>query len=197
LSGTLVGLGAGYGVPWIAATMTPGIGMVTLPNSDPGLGIVPVEEGQIDTAGMPAGTYVLKLIPDDGFGMNVLRGDGVDFTQDQQSYATGAEQVNGDTITFFLQTPKPVLQTAVSRKTHTGAGDWEIDVGIGDIECRSAQLGTANPNELKIIADFDPAVTPEIDLLGGSDVTTDNGTVNLVFLPIRRSIRRRTSRFRE
>jgi len=86
----------------------------------------------------------------------------------------------GDVTVEAAPSAKPVLTGAVSRKTHTGAGDWDIDVGTGDIENRSAQLGTANPNELKIIADFDPAVTPEIDLLGGSDVTTDNGTVNLV-----------------
>jgi len=77
---------------------------------------------------------------------------------------------------------KPVLTGAVSRKTHIGAGDWDIDVGIGNIESRSNQLDAVGdpPNELKIIADFDPAVTLEIDLLGGSDVTTDNGTVSSV-----------------
>jgi len=84
-----------------------------------------------------------------------------------------------DTITVNVSvTPastcqKPVLTGAVSRKTHLGAGDWDIDVGIGDIESRSSQLGTANPNELLIVATFDINVA----LLGGSDVTTDVGTV--------------------
>jgi hypothetical protein len=131
LTGELVGLGSGYGVPWTASTMTPGVGMTTLPDLSPGLGVVPVEEGQIDTSSLPAGTYVLKLIPDDGFGMNVLRGD-VDLSQDQQAYATGAEVVNGDSVTFFLQVPptKPVVLTAVSQKTHTGAGNRDIDLKL-------------------------------------------------------------------
>jgi len=72
---------------------------------------------------------------------------------------------------------RAVLTSAVSRKTHTGAGNWDIDVGIGDIESRSAQLGTANPNELLIVATFDADVT----LLGNpDDVTTDVGTVSSV-----------------
>jgi hypothetical protein len=68
-----------------------------------------------------------------------------------------------------------VLISAVSRKSHIGAGSWDIDVGAGDIECRSAQLGTANPNELTIIATFDI----DIGLLGsGSEVvSTDVGTI--------------------
>ena len=178
-TGALIGLGAGYGVPWTAPTVTPGIGMVTLPDSEPGLGIVPVEEGQIDTSGMPAGTYVLKLIPDDpevSYGMNVLRGD-VNFSDNQlNAYATGAEVATGDTVTFFLQTPvaKPVLQTVVSRKTHTGAGDYNVNVGIGDVESRSAQLGTANPNELTLVTTFNLDVGP----VTNSDVISDVGTVS-------------------
>jgi hypothetical protein len=78
--------------------------------------------------------------------------------------------------------PSPVLIGALSRKTHgtTSPIDCDIDVGSGEIECRSAQLGTANPNELKIVANFDPALTPEIDLLGGADVITDNGVIAAV-----------------
>jgi len=69
---------------------------------------------------------------------------------------------------------KPVLTGAVSRKTHMGAGDWDINVGDGDIECRSAQVGTANPNELLIVATFDI----DVGLMGyPADVTSDTGTV--------------------
>jgi hypothetical protein len=71
---------------------------------------------------------------------------------------------------------KPVLVGAVSRKTHVGTGDWDINVGMGDIESRSAQLGTGNPNELTVIATFDI----DVSLLGGTDVTVDVGTVTAV-----------------
>jgi len=86
---------------------------------------------------------------------------------------------NPQTIPVSLTVTEPlppvVLVSAVSRKTHTGAGNWDIDVGAGDIESRSAQLGTANPNELLIIATFDV----DIGLLGSGDevVSTDVGTV--------------------
>jgi hypothetical protein len=62
----------------------------------------------------------------------------------------------------------------VSRKAHTGAGTWDIDVGAGDIESRSAQLGTANPNEVLIVATFD---IPVAVLGGAAAVQTDVGTV--------------------
>jgi hypothetical protein len=70
---------------------------------------------------------------------------------------------------------KPVLTTAISRKDHGSAGVWGIDVGAGDIESRSAQLGTANPNEVLILATFHI----DVDLLGGADVTADIGTVSV------------------
>jgi hypothetical protein len=72
----------------------------------------------------------------------------------------------------------PVLIGAVSRKTHSTTPiptTWDIDVGAGETECRSAQLGTGNPNEVTIIATFDK----DIGLLGfGSEVvSTDVGTI--------------------
>jgi hypothetical protein len=77
-------------------------------------------------------------------------------------------------VTVETAAANPVLIGAVSRKTHANAGDWDIDVGSGDVESRSAQLGTASANELKIIAEFDIAVA----VLGGTDaVQTDLGTV--------------------
>jgi len=95
------------------------------------------------------------------------------------SSGTGGPNVEWDTlrVTPASTCQKPVLDTAVSRKTHLGAGDWDIDVGIGDIESRSAQLGTANPSQLKILAIFDM----DVAILGGTAaVTTDNGTVSAV-----------------
>lgn len=75
----------------------------------------------------------------------------------------------------------PVLTGAVSRKTHGIFGDWDIDVGAGDIECRSLQVGTANPNELLIVATFDGTVTADVAVLGGpAAVQTDVGIVSSV-----------------
>jgi len=175
----LIGLGAGYSVPWkgsgttSTSAMTPGVGMATLPNSQPGLGVVPVEEGQINTSGMSPGAYVLKVIPDDGYGMNVLRGD-VDLTIDQNSFATGAQNVDPEAITFFLEPPRPQLDTAVSRKTHASI-DRDITVPAST-ECRSAELGSAG-GALTILATFDI----DVQLLTGtaSDVTTDVGIVGI------------------
>jgi hypothetical protein len=66
----------------------------------------------------------------------------------------------------------PVLTQAVSRRTHGSAGEFDIDVGAGDTECRSPQLGTITANTVKIIAQFDR----DIALLNGwADVTIDNG----------------------
>jgi len=79
-------------------------------------------------------------------------------------------------VTVIPPCTHPVLTEAVSRKTHGAAGTFDIDVGVGDTECRSAQIGTANPSTLKIVAVFNIPVS----LLGGSDVTTDNGYVNAV-----------------
>jgi hypothetical protein len=84
---------------------------------------------------------------------------------------------NGNGVGDVCDDAKPILQTAVSRKTHAaGAGAWDIGVGVGDVESRSAQLGTANPNELLIIATFDIPVA----LMGGNDVTTDAGTPTVI-----------------
>jgi hypothetical protein len=75
--------------------------------------------------------------------------------------------------------PKPLLVSAMSRKTHGPAGDRDIDVGIGSTECRSSQMGTGNPNELLIVATFDI----DIGLLGDGEevVSTDAGTVASAF----------------
>jgi hypothetical protein len=134
--------------------------------------------GGVDTGGSVAICYD----PNDG----QTASDSFDVEVADIAGATDTITVNV-TVTPTGGCPKPVLTAALSRKHHISgppggandAGDWDIDVGAGDIESRSAQLGTATPNELKIIANFDPAVG-EIDLLGGSDVTTDNGVVAAV-----------------
>jgi hypothetical protein len=75
-----------------------------------------------------------------------------------------------------VNNPPPSLIGAVSRKNHGSAGDWDINIGAGDIESRSAQIGTGSPNELLIIATFDI----DIALLGTGDevVVTDVGMIS-------------------
>lgn len=76
-----------------------------------------------------------------------------------------------------FEEPPPMLMSAHSRKTHGPAGIWDIDVGSGDIECRSAQLGTPDPNQLTIVAAFDIPIA----VLGGpAAVQADVGTVSAV-----------------
>ena len=90
------------------------------------------------------------------------------------------EQMATTTATLEPACEKPVLLGAVSRMTHATAGDWDIDVGIGHVECRSAALGTANPNTLKIVATFNI----DVALIGGtSAVQTTAGTVSAVTQP--------------
>jgi len=113
--GRLIGMGCGYNA-WKAccgaAQTTPGVGIVTYGNSSgnpsrngqPGLGVRPIFEGQINMAGLPLGTYVLKVIPADG--NNVLRGD-INLGVDQNAFATAADTTTGDTITFILGTVIP------------------------------------------------------------------------------------------
>jgi len=108
--GVLGGMGAGYPY-WdqeIGSSLftTPGVGMALLPDGSPGLGVVPITEGQIDTTLMEPGTYTLRIIP--GGGINVLRGD-VDLgpgAPPVYSFAVAANTVVGDEISFVLL-PEP------------------------------------------------------------------------------------------
>lgn len=103
--GMLIGMGAGY-YQWSpgsgSTSTTPGVGIEgPIPNEPvQGRGIVPLFEGQMNTSNLPAGTYVLKVVP--GAGINVLRGD-ISMAVVQNAFATAAEQTAGDTITFELR----------------------------------------------------------------------------------------------
>jgi hypothetical protein len=115
LNGQLLGMGAGYSPPsgatksWVAAQMKAGVGMVTLPNSQPGLGTGPICEGQIDTTMLPQGSYTLTVVPRPG--INVLRGD-VSLTADQNAFATAAEQTSGSSVQFVIGPPLPPEQAS-------------------------------------------------------------------------------------
>ncbi len=103
LPGKLYGMGAGYSHWGGAGDTTPGVGMTTLPNGQPGLGIVPVAEGQMGTTALAPGVYYLSVIP--GSGNNVLRGD-LDLSQSQGNFAVRANQTFGHDLMFVL-VPEP------------------------------------------------------------------------------------------
>lgn len=110
--GKLIGQGAGY-KEWNrtgtgTTITTPGVGMTTLPNSNAGLGVGPIAEGQINLTGLAAGTYVLKVIP--GTGNNVLRGDtDMSLPQNKAAFAVAANGTVGDTITFVVTSQAPCM----------------------------------------------------------------------------------------
>lgn len=190
-SGKILGTGAGY-AQWCrncgnGSKTTPGVGIA--PGSVPpvgttvfGLGFGPVIEGQIDTSNLAPGTYVLRLVP--GTGTNVLRGD-VDLwtgptgsNPEVQAFAVAANQALEDTITFTIteadpcagDTVAPTIVSAVSRKTHGAAGDFDIDIMSGN-----AVEGRLD-GPTKLVVTFSEAVQAAIP----ASVTTSNGTVNNV-----------------
>lgn len=65
----------------------------------PGLGILPVFEGQINTTGLSPGTYVLKLIPRGG---NILPGNFNCPSGTPTKLAVKANELHGDEISFSL-----------------------------------------------------------------------------------------------
>lgn len=105
--------GAGYG-QWSpdggpTHTTTPGVGMELLPNGAPGLGVVPITEGQIDTGNMPPGNYVLRVVPEHAppaySGNNGLRGD-CDLSIERPAFAVYMNETFWDDISFTL-IPEP------------------------------------------------------------------------------------------
>lgn len=103
--GKLIGQGAGY-KEWnktgnsTVATYA-GVGMVTMPGGIPGLGIVPIGEGQIDMSNLADGTYILEVTP--GAGNNVLRGDfNMNASTNRPAFAVAANETVTDTIQFTI-----------------------------------------------------------------------------------------------
>jgi hypothetical protein len=153
--GKLLGQGSGYS-QWdrssnYATRTTKGVGIA---KASGGLGDggevdkTVVVEGQIDTAGLAPGTYVLKLIP--GTGINVLRGDANLVTdpspQDQvQAFAVAANTTVGDEITFTITSPPvgspPVIASAVSAKCR----DRSVSMSILTLPARSSVAKVVRP----------------------------------------------------
>jgi hypothetical protein len=151
--GKLIGMGCGYedwaraGGTDLALVAVPGVGMDEIPSNVvqngvgalvPGLGVVPIAEGQIDMSTLPLGTYVLKVIP--GKGNNVLRGDmAMKANVNRPAFAIGVpeEQVLGGTLAFTLTDvpPPEPCEGVVGRYVYYNNSKWDGNtptIGTGD-----------------------------------------------------------------
>lgn len=166
VGGTLVGMGAGYEeyrAELLGGDERGGVGLEGAEACKLGTG--PVAEGQINLAGLPGGTYTLKLVP--GKGNNVLRGDFFCDEGTPNNFAVAADQVQGDTITFVIIgpacDPAPALVSVASVKTHGDKGDHGVALDITGattaVESRAGGL-------TKLVVKFNKAV-------GAADGTLD------------------------
>lgn len=177
-SGKILGTGAGYS-QWCRGLAACGLGGITTKGVGVtgGLGVVPVVEGQINTAGLALGTYVLKLVP--GAGTNVLRGD-VDLTTDKadlnsqvQAFAVATDTaVPSTSISFVVGSIEPLLvNSMVSIKTHgNGVGDLGIDLSSKGVEPR-----TGGPT--KLVVTFSEAIQTTVV---PANVSITSGSVSSV-----------------
>ncbi len=104
--GVLNGMAAGFTRYAGGGAQRAGVGMSgpdgTTADGCPALGILPLFEGQINTSGLSAGTYVLTL---DALGGTILHGDITCDSGTVYGYAVGASESTGDTISFELVAP--------------------------------------------------------------------------------------------
>jgi hypothetical protein len=116
VNSALVGFGAGYKV--YDNTHRAGVGVASLaPYNDAGYGVDrPLFEGQINTTGLTAGTYVLKVVPS-ADGNNIVHGD-VTWDAETPSYggagsfAAKANAVVGSQVSFVVEEGKKVTSIA-------------------------------------------------------------------------------------
>jgi len=198
----LVGMGAGYtqfspeadalGLgtfterPGVGLTGAVGVGGCT------GLGTAPIAEGQINVTGL-GGTYELRVIA--GEGNNILRGDRLFGSAcatgwGDENFAVKADSVENGSITFSLVGPQgcteaPVMMSAVSRRTHGPAGDFDIPLSLsGSASVEGRQNG---PQMVVVSYDMPIAGTPAVTLSAGAlgDVTMDGNelTINMSGVP--------------
>lgn len=177
-NGKLVGMGAGYSafLPLAASPNTAGVGLTGMSDLCQGLGEKVLFEGQLSLAGLPGGTYTLKVTP--GAGTNLIPyafdrcGPGVG----PAAFADAPNALTGDEITFVHDGGPPPTPLAIvsseSQKTHGTAGTFGAPSGT--YEGRLDGSGQ-NPGPTKIVTTFNQ----DIQLLSGNaSVTLSSGTVS-------------------
>lgn len=107
------------------------------------------------------------------------------FTPDGSTVYFGTAILGGNTTFCFLYaldtTGNPVLQNAVSRKTHSSAGSFDVDLpltGTPGIECRSG--GATNDYTMMITFSGDVIVTgtPQAEVIVGTGCVGSGGACN-------------------
>ncbi|MFL6540913.1 MAG: dockerin type I domain-containing protein, partial [Chthoniobacterales bacterium] len=87
--------------------------------------------------------------------------------------ARGRIYIAGDNKVTAFQVPKVPITSAVSRKTHTGVGAFDIDVLNGGVECRVGQ--GANHDTHQLVVTFGGAIT----INGSPQAQVVSGTANV------------------
>lgn len=178
VAGKLLGQGCGY-TAWDRSgayqNMTsPGVGMATITRPSgataAGLGIKPICEGQINTAGLAAGTYRLKVTP--GAGVNVLRGDIDLYAISTPSFAVAANVVNEDTITFQLVTVGSLEVTILPAEAVTAGAQYAVDGGAWQNPGTTALLPGTHTVSYKSIAGWSKPADANVEIVGGSTTST-------------------------
>lgn len=190
--GALLGMGAGYSAftPLsVGGQNSGGVGLTANSGQCIALGIKPIFEGQINTSGLAAGTYVLVLNP--GAGNNVLPGHSgtnpICTFGTNGRFAMAPNSVVGDTITFQLAggCPAIALQTAQSVKTHGGAGTFGLDILSGSrIEPRNGAItleATYNVGTVQIVGAVTASSGSVVSSAAGNKitVTVTGATINV------------------
>lgn len=177
--GTLVGMGAGYAQfqnLFLGGQQRAGVGVSSSGDCD-ALGNGPIAEGQINLANISNGTYTIHVVP--GNGNNVLRGDFLCAFGTEGAFAQAADNVDGDSLDFVVDgcgvagcTEAPAIVSAVSRKTHGAAGDFDVDI----------LPGTATEPRIngttKVVVGFDKDIQAADGMLDGNEIILSSGTVN-------------------
>jgi hypothetical protein len=188
ITGTLIGIGAGYsqfsasGCPGTIFCDETGSPTGNTGGVGTGLGLGPIVEGQLNTTGLATGTYVL-VVTAAVAGQNLLD-DGFDpLSASPGSFAVASDTGDqSDDITFQVTgvvVANPTLVSAASRKDHGVAAFWDIDLplaleGAGTgVEMRQETGG--EPGADLIVLEFSEDVT-----LDCSNITTTDGSCSSV-----------------